>query len=157
MIVKCLYCKKEFNVYPSQIKKGGGKYCSMSCRATHKNLIDNPVNRQGVKEKISKNHANVKGKNNPMYGRTKEKSPSYKDGRKSLGGGYRGKALANFKQVCSLCCESDINKLVVHHKDENRSNNKLNNLQIVCYNCHNTVIHKKSINNYGQFVKKERK
>jgi hypothetical protein len=154
MIVKCLYCKKEFSVYPSQIKKGGGKYCSMSCRATHRNIIDNPVNKPGVKDKISKNHADVSGKNNPMYGRKGNKAPSYKDGRNSFGGGYRGKGLINLQNSCFLCGESNINKLVVHHKDENRQNNKLNNLQIVCYKCHNTIIHKKNNNNYGQFVKK---
>lgn len=29
---KCLYCGKEFHTKPSQILKGGGKYCSMLCR-----------------------------------------------------------------------------------------------------------------------------
>ena len=28
----CLHCGNEFHVYPSQIKKGGGKHCSISCR-----------------------------------------------------------------------------------------------------------------------------
>jgi hypothetical protein len=28
----CIYCKKEFNIKPSQIKKGGGKFCSIPCK-----------------------------------------------------------------------------------------------------------------------------
>jgi len=27
----CLHCHKEFEVYPAQIRKGGGKYCSRDC------------------------------------------------------------------------------------------------------------------------------
>jgi len=28
---KCLYCKNSFNTYLSEIKRGGGKYCSRDC------------------------------------------------------------------------------------------------------------------------------
>lgn len=33
---KCLVCNKEFHIYPSEIKYGRGKYCSIVCRANSK-------------------------------------------------------------------------------------------------------------------------
>ena len=42
-------------------------------------------------------------------------------------------------QKCSLCDSTKF--LCVHHKDENRANNKLDNLIVVCKSCH-AKIHK---------------
>lgn len=36
MIVNCLNCNIEFDVYPSVLKYGRGKFCSLSCRSTGK-------------------------------------------------------------------------------------------------------------------------
>lgn len=36
MIKNCLNCYKEFNVFPSEIKYGQGKFCSLSCRSSGK-------------------------------------------------------------------------------------------------------------------------
>ena len=35
--VKCLWCKKPFVAYNREIRKGGGKYCSVQCGNTHIN------------------------------------------------------------------------------------------------------------------------
>ncbi len=37
---------------------------------------------------------------------------------------------------CQRCSYSTIEILQVHHKDKNRNNNDLNNLELVCPNCH---------------------
>jgi hypothetical protein len=37
VLVNCLQCGKEFNIKPSRITKGGGKYCSNECK--HKSQI----------------------------------------------------------------------------------------------------------------------
>lgn len=50
IIKKCLECKKNFNVYPSRIKKGRGKYCSHNCQ----------WNSEIWKENISKAHMGKK-------------------------------------------------------------------------------------------------
>jgi hypothetical protein len=42
----CLKCKKEFIVFPSIIKKGGGKYCSRKCYDSSK-FKGGSVNPQG--------------------------------------------------------------------------------------------------------------
>jgi hypothetical protein len=40
---------------------------------------------------------------------------------------------------CDLCGQENINFLIVHHKDNNRKNNKFNNLQTLCANCHHDI------------------
>lgn len=143
--VKCLNCDKTFSTHNCQIRRGGGKFCSLSCTRTYKNLHDNPAKRKEVRDKISKNHADVSGKNNPMYGIKFSgiKSPSYKDGRSNFKGRTsRRICLATQEMVCELCGENDIKKLQVHHKDKNRNNNKLENLSVLCEFCHNNIVHK---------------
>ena len=61
MIKKCLICEKEFKVKLSDIKRGGGKYCSKKCGGV-------------VKSK------NMKGKNNPMFNKRGSLSPMWKGG-----------------------------------------------------------------------------
>lgn len=41
---------------------------------------------------------------------------------------------------CFIC--KSTNNLVIHHKDRNRKNNDINNLLLLCRECHN-VVHKK--------------
>lgn len=44
---------------------------------------------------------------------------------------------------CEKCiCSSD---LLVHHIDENRKNNKIENLQVLCTSCH-AITHKRIMN-----------
>ena len=38
---------------------------------------------------------------------------------------------------CSICKKKD--RTVVHHVDENTNNNKLENLRILCFKCHNQL------------------
>jgi hypothetical protein len=57
------------------------------------------------------------------------------------GSDYRKKAFANFENVCNNCGYDEYKEgLQVHHKDKNRSNNELVNLEILCATCH-TVKH----------------
>lgn len=54
---------------------------------------------------------------------------------------YREKAFRVYLPVCSICNYSNIDALEVHHKDRDRKNNDLSNLEILCANCH-TLKHK---------------
>jgi hypothetical protein len=49
---------------------------------------------------------------------------------------YRLKALNYYGSFCSRCGYSNIFALEVHHKDRNRENNEINNLEVLCCNCH---------------------
>lgn len=50
---------------------------------------------------------------------------------------YRTKAFRNLPHLCSRCgyCKNK-SVLQVHHKDEDRKNNEIYNLEILCPTCH---------------------
>lgn len=66
-IVKCLQCNKDFKTYTSEIKRGGGIYCSRFCYGSSKVGIKfSDEHRKKLSE------AN-KGHNNSMYGKKHSK------------------------------------------------------------------------------------
>ena len=62
------------------------------------------------------------GKNNPNY--------IY-----GLSGCVR-EAFKHYPQKCNRCGYNNRQALLVHHKDRNRKNNRIENLEIICRNCH---------------------
>ncbi len=59
--------------------------------------------------------------------------PHYRDGRAS----YRKKAFQELALRCGICCyDKEARMLDVHHRDGDRSNNRLSNLEILCVWCH---------------------
>lgn len=71
------------------------------------------------------------------YFRSGTNNGNFIDGSKQ----YRDKAFKIYKPLCNRCGFDNILALEVHHKDRDRSNNDLSNLEIVCANCH-TIDHK---------------
>jgi len=49
---------------------------------------------------------------------------------------YREKALNHYGKKCSICDEDREHVLQVHHIDLNRDNNDIDNLKVLCANCH---------------------
>ena len=47
----------------------------------------------------------------------------------------------NIKPTCAICGKSGEfgRKIQIHHKDNNRSNNNLKNLMVVCSKCHSHI------------------
>ena len=106
---ECAYCHKKFMRVPSKIKnsKSGLLFC---CRE-HKDLAQQ-INSGSEFESIRPDH--------------------YSNGKN-----YREKALREYPHKCAICgWEEDIDILEVHHINENRDNNELNNLIILCPICH---------------------
>lgn len=54
---------------------------------------------------------------------------------------YRARALKHYRPICNRCGYSNLLALEVHHKDRNRENNEISNLEVLCANCH-TLEHK---------------
>ncbi len=97
-----------------------------------------------------------------MFGVRGPAAPGYIDGRNAFprrGSGsavsvWRRLALMNKPSICEECGEVVSGKrLHVHHKDKNRRNNDLRNLQIVCVKCHNNVMHKRQRDALGRLMK----
>lgn len=51
----------------------------------------------------------------------------------------------NIKIKCEKCSISNINILTVHHIDHKKTNNNINNLMMLCYNCHYEIHHNDSV------------
>lgn len=71
------------------------------------------------------------------YFRSGKDNNNYKNGISS----YRKNALSYYGAVCNRCSYHDNHMaLVVHHVDRDRTNNNLENLEVLCANCH-TIEH----------------
>jgi len=91
-----------------------------------------PPSRKGTKltEAHKKNISlKLKGK------RLAEKSSQWKGGISQ--DYYRRIAFENLPNICEVC--GSLNQLRVHHKNQDRKDNDLNNLIIVCKSCHNKI------------------
>lgn len=149
---QCKYCGNEFRVSPSVVERGRGNFCSVSCGTTYRNITNNPTRSNEVRKKISANHADVSGENNPMYGRRGKDAPSYIDGRSSFTGDtYRRILLASgAEQKCSEC--GSVQNLHAHHANGDHGDNRLENLVWLCVSCHNNIAHKYERDELGRFI-----
>ena len=108
--------------------KGGWKHPSIGTKHS-----------QETKDRMSKNHADVSGSNNPMYGKKPGRRDQWGENNPNFKGGVsyrRENILTKLPNKCVECGVEDKRVLLVHHKDRNRKNNKLTNLEILCRNCH---------------------
>lgn len=112
--VECAYCHKKFFKSPSKMEKSkSGLYF---CCREHKDLA------QGL----------ASGSQFDIM-----RPDHYKNINEENSNNYRRKAFLTYLHQCEICnYNEDENILQVHHIDENRQNNKIENLIILCPNCH---------------------
>ena len=126
--VKCAYCNKEFIKKNSSLKnsKSGLFFC---CRE-HKDLAQK-INAGEFFKSIRPTH--------------------YKNGI----GTYRENAFFEYHHQCAVCSwKEDEDVLEVHHIDENRENNNISNLIILCPICHKKLTtHKYQLINRNTIIK----
>jgi 5-methylcytosine-specific restriction endonuclease McrA len=72
-----------------------------------------------------------------------EKNYNWKNGC----GIYRRRAYKKYGYKCNRCGFDNKKILLVHHKDRNRKNNNVDNLEVLCKNCH-------SLEHYNEIHKK---
>ena len=144
--LNCKICNKKFYAKPRHIKIGWGKYCSDKCKFEGQKRgkivkcdnCGNTLYRTPKDFSRSKNglffcsrscHASWRNKNI----RVGKSHPNWLTGVST----YRRLLLKNAKEIkCENCYFLDERVLVVHHKDGNRQNNELSNLELLCRNCH---------------------
>ena len=127
--IKCIcdYCGKEFLRTPSKLEKSksGLHFCSRECK-------DN-AQRMGS----GKDFDNMRPDH---YGTTTKN--------------YREKAFKEYSHECAVCgYNEDKDILEVHHIDENRENNEIDNLIILCPICHRKLTSHKYILCDKQIIK----
>jgi len=147
---KCKVCGKVIWVKNSHAKIGWGKYCSKKCQVKAQirgkwlecDYCGKKVWRTPRDFRKSKSgrffcsiacHCSWENKNI----RCGENAPNWISGRSV----YR-KLLRRYgkPEKCSVCGIKDSRVLVVHHRDSNRKNNKSDNLEWLCRNCH-CIVH----------------
>lgn len=151
MIIKCKNCNTDFDCetrrYNYNIKNKLNIFCSHKCYNEYKKSINNIVskcancNKEVIKTKSQAKKSKTGNTycsrscstsfNNTLF-KSGENHPNYK----TLSTRYRSKELKYYDNKCMDCGNVDIDVLQVHHIDEDRTNNKLDNLCILCANCH---------------------
>lgn len=145
MIVNCNCCNKEINRKPSVIKKNNNSFCSKICKdsfytkqvevfCTHCNKISlkKPfdLNASESGNLFCSRSCFVSWNNTKRIG---EKHPRYRNDSTN----YRRNALDNNEKECNRCGYNEyLEILEVHHKDYDRNNNHIDNLEVLCPNCH---------------------
>ncbi|MFA6476593.1 MAG: HNH endonuclease signature motif containing protein [Candidatus Paceibacterota bacterium] len=134
--IKCFVCGKEIYRRPVELEKSGQKaFCSSVCygKANRKEtpclVCGAMILSQFNKKTCSRTCANIN--------RTglKYKASSPKDKVKT-GLALKNRLLEERGHNCERCRYNKVEILQVHHKDLDRGNNDLSNLELVCPNCH---------------------
>jgi hypothetical protein len=146
--VNCLVCNKEFFVPQKEISIGHGKFCSRKC--FHLNTRRRTIlNCDWCKKEYEVKRSQPKASKTGLHfcGKICKDAAQCLDGIKELhlahytsNGGissYRTRALRHHGKICKKCkYNKDERMLDAHHKDGNRGNNKLENLEVLCVWCH---------------------
>ena len=133
---KCIVCNNPIYRRPIEIKRNNGNaFCSQICYGLHCRkekpciVCGNPIlagahkktcgrscanrHRSGIKYKINSSRDNVKNQR-----------------------ALKLRLLNVRRKSCERCNYNKIEILQVHHKNKNRQNNLLENLELLCPNCH---------------------
>ena len=132
----CIICKKPIYKRPTDIRRNKGRvFCSqacfgISCRKEKpcvicgKLILSSAHRKTCSRSCANKNRAGIKYKLN----RPKDKVKNYQS--------LKIRLLKLKGKNCERCGYSKYEILQVHHKDENKQNNEIGNLELICPNCH---------------------
>jgi 5-methylcytosine-specific restriction endonuclease McrA len=171
--VSCQECKLFFNAIPSEVKRGNGKYCSKTCSkiAVARKQLEKykEINQPNVEcsychKMFYKNETEKKNSRSGLHFCCRE----HKDLAQRIGSGiddikpdhYRGKDMAsdyrNYYRVrnqlieCQRCGYNKYSSILqIHHIDRNRKNNVMENLIVLCPNCHEEEHYENKDGRYG--------
>lgn len=135
--ISCPVCKKEFNVHRYRLKTGKPVCCSMECKykfASVNGRSSRKCIQCGDRFSFKKSEEPHRPKiycSQACYNIVRNKSgkpPMFP---------YRKLAFEKLPNHCYFCSKEE--NLHVHHIDEDRNNNKLSNLVILCCGCHSKI------------------
>lgn len=148
----CLHCTKEFNTRSQDVKRGHGKFCSRKCSSDHnkgrKEIREPNVICAFCHQEFYMAASKLSNSKSGLYFCCR----AHKDQAQKIGGitaimpshygiesdnTYRRIAFAVKPKVCERCgYDKHEAGIVVHHKDHNRQNNDITNLEVLCAICH---------------------
>jgi hypothetical protein len=134
--IKCIICGKDIYRRPAEIQRSkGNMFCSITCYgiACRKEkpciVCGAPILAGANKKTCSRACANRHraGIEYKMH-QPKSKVKYYK--------ALKSRLLKARGNMCEICGYARFEILEVHHKDRDRINNSLDNLELICPNCH---------------------
>lgn len=144
--VNCKRCSANFYAKPRHLKVGWGKFCSQKCQfqAQRTGVL---VNCTECGQQIYRTPKHFKHSQSGNFFCNKSCFAVWKNktmliGEKHINWRHGEYAYRNIMKrttknpVCLGCGIKDFRVLLVHHKDRNRKNNKVENLVWLCHNCH---------------------
>lgn len=149
--VKCRICTTELYIRPCKQQIGWGKYCSKKCQnisqITSKEFVCHYCGK-----KVTRNPSNIAKSKSGNFFCNNSCAMAWKNSELKSGanhylwnGGratYRGRLLRNSDKIrCKRCGIEDVRVLDAHHKDSDRQNNAVENLEWLCKNCHYLAHH----------------
>lgn len=147
----CLVCGKEILMRDEKDAYKRKHLCSKECRDSYNKIVY--VNCATCGKQIRKTQSELNGSRHGIYfcsrkckddgqriGGVKEIQPPHYG---NISSDYRAIAYRSYEKVCKICGYKEYPEILqVHHIDENRNNNKVENLMVVCPNCHSKIHHK---------------
>jgi len=150
--INCLNCNAEIYIENKEIKRGNGKFCSRQCSATY-NAKQRPTLEPNVicalcHQEFHISESKKKNSKSGLYfccrthkdvaqqiGGIKEIMPSHYN--VASENTYRRIAFAVKQKICERCgYDKHVAGIIVHHRDRNRNNNDISNLEVLCCICH---------------------
>lgn len=134
--IKCIICNSNIYRRPFEIKRNKGNvfcgsicygiYCrkEIECVVCKKKMLSSLNKRTCSRECSNKHRKGIKYK----IGRPKDKANTLRLIKIEL--------IKERGQKCERCNYNKLEILHIHHKDKNKNNNKKENLEIICPNCH---------------------
>jgi hypothetical protein len=132
----CLICHKPSYKRPVEIQRNNGRvYCSVgcygiSCRKENPCIVCGKLILAGANKKTCSRACANKHRTGIQY---KINQPRDKVKSQRM---LKVRLLDQRGKSCERCTYDKYKILVVHHKDRNRNNNDLTNLELICPNCH---------------------
>jgi hypothetical protein len=140
--LKCLNCNKEFSYDKDRI------FCSKSCSATFNNKMRvnekikclNCNKETNRRNKYCSNKCQGLHKRNIIFDRIKNGDTTLNEKN------YKSYLIYNFGEKCMKCGWCEVHQITgkapiqLEHKDGDSSNNRLENLELLCPNCHSLTL-----------------
>lgn len=131
----CKVCGEGMYRRPSELEKRSAVFCSQVCygkfqrKLTPCTVCRKPI-RAGLNKKTCSRACANKNRKGISYntGRLRDKVKSYRS--------LKFRLIANRGSACERCNYDKEKILQVHHKNRDRNNNELSNLELLCPNCH---------------------
>lgn len=147
----CQQCQCSFEAASKEVNRGNAKFCSRTCARKHQSQ-QRPAQKHNCTCALCgmrfyrplSNQKKSKVTGLQFCSRLcKDSAQSLKESvliRSDSANGryaYRDFAFSVYSHKCNRCgYDKYIQVLEVHHKDRNRLNNQIDNLEILCRNCH---------------------